>query len=184
MYSEKLTRLPPPSEDDLVVWTLPNDPCTVNDDLSTRGFRIEAEMQQSRIGGNQSRYFEETPVSRNPHPDGTPGAVFHDCLADGECAYRAVILGLKLLEEGTASTAVHFDRVDNATMLEKVKSLKSTMFENMMLAITGVRLHPELDPAERVRESPNCCPTKDTLEPYSLMSLNTYGIAAFTNLST
>ena len=68
------------TEDDLVVW---NDPCTVNDDLSTRGFRIEAEMQQSRIGGNQSRYFKETRVSRNPLPDGTPGAVFHDCLADG-----------------------------------------------------------------------------------------------------
>lgn len=126
--------------------------------LFTRGFRIEREMQESRIPGKRPRYFKETPVSRIPLPNGTPGAVFHDCVADGECAYRTVILGLKSLEEGRTMSTVDdtsnpLVELDKAEMLEKVKSLKATMFENMMLAITGVRLHPELDPSGREQES-------------------------------
>ena len=70
-------------------------------------------------------------------------------------------------------------------MLEKVNSLMFTIFGNTMLAITGVRLHPELDPVERVRESFQLLSNQGyTLERNSLMPVNTYGIAAFTNLST
>ena len=67
----------------------------------------------------------------------------NDVSGDGNCAYRAIILGLEQLElSNTPASERQSVSImnDNDEVLDVVCSMKNSMFDTMMLAVTGVDL--------------------------------------------
>ena len=108
--------------------------------LNYRGLAIEKRLHENNI--SRSRYLEHLEVSlgSSRRLRTVPEAVLNDVVGDGNCAYRAVILGLE--ELGLSNTPAS-DRQsvsilnDDDEVLGMVHSMKNNIFDTMMLAVTG-----------------------------------------------
>ena len=112
--------------------------------LNYRGLAIEKRLDENNVS-RSSRYLEHLEVSlgSSRRLRTVPEALLNDVVGDGNCAYRAIILGLEHLE--LSNTPVS-DRQsvsvlnDDDEVFGMVRSMKNNMFDTMMLAVTGFEL--------------------------------------------
>ena len=105
--------------------------------LNYRGLAIEKRLHENNVS-RSSRYLEHLEVSlgSSRHLRTVPEALLNDVVGDGNCAYRAVNLGLEHQE--LSNTPVS-DRQsvsalnDDDEVLGMVRSMKNNMFDTMML---------------------------------------------------
>ena len=123
--------------------------------LNYRGLAIEKRLHENNVS-RSSRYLEHLEVSlgSSRRLRTVPEALLNDVVGDGNCAYRAVILGLEHLE--LSNTPVS-DRQsvsvlnDDDEVLGMVRSMKNNMFDTMMLAVTGFELGDVGEPEAETR---------------------------------
>ena len=117
-----------------------------------RGLLIENRLRTN--GLISSRYVEgiHVNIGKSSGDDHELETLMHDVKGDGNCAYRAVILGLEALElanipaEERRNSSILKDEDDVRCA---VWEMKETMFETMMQAVTGVELRPDIDEAQQ-----------------------------------
>ncbi|CAN0351735.1 unnamed protein product, partial [Ascophyllum nodosum] len=122
--------------------------------LNYRGLAIVNHLRENNA--SRSRYLEQLEISlgNSRRHCNTPEAVMNDVLGDGNCAYRAIVLGLEQLElSNTPASERQSVSImnDNDEVLDVVRSMKNSMFDTMMLAVTGVDLAIDGDHAAECR---------------------------------
>ena len=123
--------------------------------LNYRGLAIEKRLHENNVT-RSSRYLEHLEVSlgSSRRLRTVPEALLNDVVGDGNCAYRAVILGLEHVE--LSNTPVS-DRQsvsvlnDDDEVLGMVHSMKNNMFDTMMLAVTSFELGDVGEPEAETR---------------------------------
>ena len=121
--------------------------------LNYRGLAIVKHLRENNA--SRSRYLEQSEMSlgNSRRPCNTPEAVMNDVLGDGNCAYRVIAPGLDQLElSNTPASERQSVSImnDNDEVLSVVRSIKNSMFDTMMLAVTGVDLAIDGDHAAEV----------------------------------
>ena len=122
--------------------------------LNYRGLAIVNHLRENNA--SRSRYLEQLEISlgNSRRHCNSPEAVMNDVLGDGNCAYRAIVLGLEQLElSNTPASERQSVSImnDNDEVLDVVRSMKNSMFDTMMLAVTGVDLAIDGDHAAECR---------------------------------